>query len=92
MNGWVHEDGDADGVCLVFIGIHCEKCMDPVQCLCNTPTPDPSSPCGYEGCVPGDLLTHEPCEFWAVLEHPWSGCHPHQPTRCTCGHPIEERA
>ncbi len=53
--------------------------------VCTTPTPDPASPCRRCGRdlwnIAHPLIPGEPRRD-----------HPHQPTRCTCGHPIEERA
>lgn len=45
-------------------------------CECSTPTPDPAGPCGWDDCTATGI--HHPRWF------------PHLPTRCTCGHPIEE--
>jgi hypothetical protein len=78
---------------------------------CNTPTPDPASPCGWTAWAWGTdtcatvgqsdrVHTHD---AYCSNDEPGSGspdectrdfayCHPHQPTRCTCGHPIERRA
>ena len=63
------------------------------RCRCTTPAPDPASPCGFKEGGPKDI----PCG--AVAHHDWHDkrfwwqepwlWHPHQPTRCTCGHPIE---
>lgn len=61
-------------------------------CGCTTPTPDPASPCDLEWCQ------HRGAYWWHTAlrvggDHDqWDRLHPHQPTRCTCGHPIEERA
>lgn len=44
-------------------------------CRCTTPTPDPASPCGV--CNQGTVMCF------------YTNTHTYQPTRCTCGHPIE---
>lgn len=59
--------------------------LDGYICGCPTPTPDPTSPCGFEDCE------HDGNATWT---HPPAGpylhgAHPHVPTLCTCGHPIE---
>lgn len=86
MSGWRHiwHDGDA---CMGHEG--------KFLCGCTTPTPDPTSPCGYEGCdgetahwswtEPGTLT--EPGAY-CQHEERWD-CHPYVPTLCVCGHPIE---
>lgn len=60
-------------------------------CGCTTPTPDDVSPCGwrneYGETCDAYLTNHgydEHCEHRMRAD-----CHPHVPTRCTCGHPIE---
>lgn len=63
----------------------------------HKPTPDPASPCGRIaasvacGYPASDPVMHGDAYVrlagWRVRF-----THPHQPTRCTCGHPIEERA
>ena len=59
-------------------------------CDCNTPTPDPTSPCGYPGCQFSDRGWYH-CNHELRPEHDPRACHPHVPTRCaTCGHPIQE--
>ena len=45
------------------------------DCCCTTPTPDPASPCGV--CNQGTVMCF------------YTNTHTYQPTRCTCGHPIE---
>ncbi len=78
MSGWVHVERDSAGMCLMLN-------PDESWCSCTTPTPDPSSPCRRCGRdlwnIAHPLIPGEPRRD-----------HPHQPTRCTCGHPIEERA
>ena len=44
-------------------------------CVCVIPTPDPASPCGV--CNQGTVMCF------------YTNTHTYQPTRCTCGHPIE---
>lgn len=61
-------------------------CLDCGLAPCTTSTPDPASPCGYPECE------HDARATWT---HPPAGpylhgSHPYRPTRCTCGHPIEE--
>ena len=61
---------------------HLDKTMD----ADHLPTPDPASPCGHPECE------HDARATWT---HPPAGpylhgSHPHVPTRCTCGDPIEE--
>lgn len=69
-------------------------------CGCQNPTPDPASPCGYVGCaalIPEGMLgSRDDVSVHVCTDeemHAESGdtskCHPHQPTRCTCGHAIE---
>lgn len=71
-----------------FTGLtHCMAPRDNGSpCECTTPTPDPASPCGHPECE------HDARATWT---HPPAGpylhgSHPHVPTRCTCGDPIEE--
>jgi hypothetical protein len=80
MSGWVHVERDSAGMCLMLN-------PDESWCSCTTPTPDPSSPCGWRG---RDGTWEIPCRNGGTLHE--GLLHPHQPTRCTCGHPIEERA
>ena len=68
--------------------IACDACIDDpaVKYACTTHTPDPASPCGHPECE------HDARATWT---HPPAGpylhgSHPHVPTRCTCGDPIEE--
>ena len=66
---------------------HQDKAMD----ADHLPTPDPASPCGYPGCIdptgPDDEIVH--CDPDCGPHTPEANGHPHAPTRCTCGHPIE---
>ena len=48
---------------------------------CTTPTPDPASPVNFGA---GEMV----CRCHGMEDCPGDP----QPTRCTCGHPIEERA
>lgn len=70
---------------------------------CTTPDPDPASPCGFEEsdifgacgmpdaswqhfrCLVGPSDPEGPCPDPCPAT---SGCHPHIPTRCRCGHAI----
>ena len=79
---WVHSEAEAKGI--VFPGDvpgGCIRCLwDDAPEPCRTPTPDPEW-----GCVK--------CGF-SEKAHPASrytrGRHTYTPSRCTCGHPIEE--
>lgn len=85
MSGWRHT---------VLVGGDCGSCWHesfqigaPQDRICTAPIPDPASPCGFEGCEgwPGDHdFTVGRCQH-----PPKHDCHPHVPTRCQCGHPIE---
>ncbi len=88
MSGWVHEQTVTQHAGTRVCG-PCYLWND----ICTTPTPDPSSPCGYR------------FDFWTMTDvcempgdhpmHLYSNArmyHDFVPTRCTCGHPIEERA
>lgn len=60
--------------------------IDGYACGCTTPTPDPTSPCGQ--LVRCCHLYEMPC---GTAKDDHGGiAHRHLPTRCTCGHPIEE--
>lgn len=50
---------------------------------CTTPTPDPASPCGHPTC------NQRAIAHVHMGAHGVYGRHPHVPTRCTCGHPLE---
>lgn len=71
-------------------------CGDPQHCgafgcPCMTVAPDPESPCGYEGCDPGEWVD-DPHECWCGFDQPgdqYTGHHPHVPTLCRCRHRIE---
>lgn len=83
---WRHVDGGQGRVCWV------KDDKGEYVCDCVDPTADPDSPCGDDrdghdlpcGAVASDdwhdrrTWQHDP-ELW----------HPHQPTRCLCGHPLE---
>ena len=65
------------------------------ECCCTSPTPDPASPCAR--CrLPGSSNQHRTVDDCWVKAPGCLTCsepdmhHPHQPTRCTCGHPIKE--
>ena len=77
MSGWRHVD-ELAGVCASWVS------WKKGRCPCTTPTPDPASPCGYEGCW-GKRWTHA----WVSGQFLDESSHPHVPTRCNCGHPIE---
>ena len=54
----------------------CMACVREIaKSPCTTPTPDPASPCGV--CNQGTVMCF------------YTNTHTYQPTRCTCGHPIE---
>ena len=59
---------------------HLDKPMD----ADHLPTPDPASPCGHPTC------NQRAIAHVHMGAHGVYGRHPHVPTRCTCGHPIEE--
>lgn len=75
---WRHVE-EHNGVC-----VGCGRSDNPYQSLCNTPTPDPGSPCGWRG---RDGSWRTPC-VEAGTAHA-TLLHPHHPTRCTCGHALE---
>jgi hypothetical protein len=77
MSGWVHVEQDFDGLghrCSVPVGTIPRR-WGGFPCGCTTPTPDPASPCGV--CNQGTVMCF------------YTNTHTYQPTRCTCGHPIE---
>lgn len=89
MTGWRHDNEPADWLdpsCTQCMAEHWEDDPLPDGAICTTPTPDPASPCGYEGCSeqhwqPGYEGIHDTD----------MGTHPIEPTRCaTCQHPIEK--
>lgn len=73
MSQWQHVKRFDDGRCAVDV----EGLPDG----CYPPTPDPSSPCGL--CGQNGYRTVHATDIAKGRRHP------HQPTRCTCGHPIE---
>lgn len=95
---WRHVDEDTIPGLATFCDFEVRRDIDPATwwmepCGCTTPTTDPASPCGFKSGGPLDI----PCgatgsddwhkrSFW--WQEPWL-YHPHLPTRCTCGHPIE---
>ena len=88
MGAWMHAE-ERRSLPWPYDGL--EVC-DVAGCVCVIPTPDPASPCGYVGCFqPDDQGPHLPCpvDIACGLHREWVGCHPRQPTRCTCGHTIE---
>ena len=83
MTRWQHVDGDPCPVGTVkesWAG----QWVSP--CGCTTPTPDPTSPCARRYLWTTGILD---C-MWDPNDHPEKSGHPHVPTRCLCGHPIEE--
>lgn len=87
MSGWRHVERWDDDYCAAFVGT-VDGCD--YSCGCDTPTPDPESPCGYEWCQrPASHWWHGPRQ--GPDHDQWDRLHPHQPTRCTCGHAIERR-
>lgn len=85
MTGWQHvELPTFPGMCAGCIDEMAQDSMTDyphgIQLPCTTPTPDPTSPCGRLDCH------WSPAVAWP---HAALSSHPHIPTRCTCGHPIE---
>lgn len=78
---WRHTEAEAIG--FTFPGDvtgGCIRCLwDDAPEPRHDPTPDPTSPC--RECGTNEYGVHSAAE--------WSH-HPYRPTRCTCGHPIEE--
>ena len=64
----------------------CRQCFADAR-HCTTPTPDPSSPCGYPGCI-DDGFTH--CDDVGKHWHSASWfAHHHVPTLCqSCHHGV----
>lgn len=100
MTGWKHGDVDYDGIVIAgdLLTGECVRCgwVDHNPRVCRTPTPDPASPCAFEGCASQILdgaLGHRPFEYVHRCPDPerhveTPKCHPHVPTRCTCGHAL----
>jgi hypothetical protein len=81
MSGWVHTAVDTtDGIPC------CWECWAIGSEVCEVATPDPASPCGFTW-LPGKTCGLPESEHFGK-----TGMEAYQPTRCTCGHPIEERA
>ena len=100
MSGWVHVEHRAGQGKVCYAAVQTGE--TPTPCGCQTPTPDRASPCGWEmdrGQGRCDLAAnraeHRGCDDWRC-QHDGRrrgyNCHRYRPTRCTCGHPIEERA
>ena len=90
MSGWRHVERFSNGDCREWL-----PDISPYReaCNCVTPAPDPASPCGQRdhpkglpcGAVASDGWHRR--RMWEQDPELW---HAHQPTRCTCGHPIEQ--
>lgn len=73
---WRHTNAFSNGDCREWL-----PDISPYReaCNCTTPTPDPTSPCSAVRC--GDR---------EVIHRAYGYAHAYRPSRCTCGHPIEE--
>lgn len=81
MAEWQHvwaSRGYAASVCI-------DHAEDAPPCGCTTPTPDPASPCGFEGCL---IPPGKPWHVWADDIEPDALHHKRIPSRCLCGHAL----
>lgn len=88
MTGWQHTTETYD---------MCGTCWDEVDPVgCGTPTPDPTSPCGFvaDGMrVPCGMYDIAACHGVMTARLPDYGAHEYAPTRCKkCGHDIAMEA